>query len=145
MTGYALKIEMAQNSNFSFFLYFLYEIWIMCLFAEVAHCLSSKNWDGSKFGEKLNSKQNDSNFELNFEIQIFSRFKFFRAKKVNDFGKKTRDPYFEEKIKKKWMVRVLSQELTLKALNRIINSFRDQSVLKTNEINTICKNTCICA
>ena len=37
MTGYAFEIEMAQNSNHQFFLYFLFGIWITCLFAEVAH------------------------------------------------------------------------------------------------------------
>ena len=37
MTGYAFEIEMAQNSNHPFFLYFLFERGITCLFAEVAH------------------------------------------------------------------------------------------------------------
>ena len=37
VTDFAFEIEMAQNSNHSFFLYFLLEIWITCLFAEVAH------------------------------------------------------------------------------------------------------------
>ena len=43
MTGYAFEIEMAQNSNHSFFLYFLFEIWITCLIAVVTHFFSSKN------------------------------------------------------------------------------------------------------
>ena len=41
--------------------------------------LARKNWDGSKFGEKLNSKQNDSNFEPS---------QFFRAKKSEPLRQK---------------------------------------------------------
>ena len=42
---------------------------------------------------KLNSSQNDSNFEPSH---------FFRAKKVSNFGKKTRDIYFEKIKANEW-------------------------------------------
>ena len=64
------KSSKAQNSNHPFFLYFLFEIWITCLFAS-----------SSIF------------------LRILSNLGFFELKKVNHFGKKTRDLYFEEKIK----------------------------------------------
>ena len=51
---------------------------------------------------------------------------FFELKKVSHFGKKTRDPYFEEKIKEKLMVRILSR-LDFKCISSHVslNSFDD--------------------
>ena len=79
MTAFAFEIEMAQNSNHPFFFYFLFERGITCHFAS-------------------NS----------ISLRILSHLNFFELKKVSHFGKKTRDLYFEEKIKEKWMVRILS-------------------------------------
>jgi len=50
MPAHACDFEMAQNSNHSFFSYFLLEILITCLLAEVTHFFSSKKLRWLKFG-----------------------------------------------------------------------------------------------
>ena len=41
-------------------------------------------------------------------LRILSHFNIFELKKVSHFGQKTRDQYFEAKIREKWIVRILS-------------------------------------
>ena len=59
-------------------------------------------------------------------IRILSHLSFFELKNVSHFGKKTRDPNFEEKIKEKLMVRTLSH-LDFKCISSHVslNSFDD--------------------
>ena len=71
--------------------------------------------------------QNSNHFASNsISLRILSHLNFFELKKVSHFGKKTRDPSFEEKIKEKWMVRILSH-LDFKCITCHVsmNSFDD--------------------
>ena len=77
--------------------------------------------------EKTEMAQNLNHFASNsISVRILSHLNFFELKKVSHFGKKTRDPYFEEKIKEKWMVRILSH-LDFKCISSHVslNSFDD--------------------
>ena len=93
MTAYAFEIEMAQNSNHSFF-----SLFSLRSIDHVSFCRS-----GSLFlPRKTEMAQNSNHFASNsISLRILSHLGFFELKKVSHFGKKTRDLYFEEKIKKK--------------------------------------------
>ena len=71
--------------------------------------------------------QNSNHFASNsISLRILSHLIFFELKKVSHFGKKTRDPSFEEKIKEKWMVRILSHlDFKCKCCHVSMNSFDD--------------------
>ena len=56
MPAYAFDFEMAQNSKHLFFSYFLLEI-LITFGRNGSLVIARKNWDGSKFEEKFNSRQ----------------------------------------------------------------------------------------
>ena len=79
------------------------------------------------FAFEIEMAQNSNHFASNsISLRILSHLIFFELKNVSHFGKKTRDPYFEEKIKEKLMVRILSH-LDFKCISGHVslNSFDD--------------------
>ena len=73
-------------------------------------------WEGSKSHRWRQCHVPASSFEIemahyclefNFSTN-FEPIQYFRAEKVSHFDQKTRDQYFEEEIREKWMVRILS-------------------------------------